>query len=98
MLCESSVSMTRMFMLSYLGTTGCPRESLCLLQLICVFNEEDLQLANRNSGSGVDVLSGIVERIGNLPDFEVMAYVVGFEAEFGYVGVRPCNGGLTRTY
>lgn len=73
-------------------------ETLCLLLPTSVFNEEDLQAADGNISSGDDLLSGIVEYNKESISYEVMAYVVGFEAEFGYVGVRPCNGGLTRIY
>ena len=57
-----------------------------------------MQVADGNKNSGNDLLSDIVEYSGDLVAYSVLAYVVGFESEFGYVGVRPCNGGLTRIY
>lgn len=71
---------------------------LCGRILICVFNDEDVSEAEQNLRKGEDALNGVVRYNEDLVSYDLFAYVVGFECEFGYIGVRPCNGGLTRVY
>lgn len=62
------------------------------------FNDEDLKTAEANISSGRDLLDGILTYDEGVVAYTAFAYVVGFEAEYGYVGVRPSNGGLVRIY
>ena len=57
-----------------------------MLTPTCVFNDEDEDCDDPLPFAAHSVT------------YTAMAYVTGFENEFGYVGVRPCNGGLTRVY
>ena len=86
------------FTLLSLGVIGWDQEILWRPRPTSAFNDEDLQVAEQNVAEGRDPLSGIVESLGDTALYDVMAYVVAFANEFGCVGVRPCNGGLTRAY
>lgn len=44
------------------------------------------------------MLDGILVYDKRLVAYTAFAYVVGFESEYGYVGIRPSNGGLVRMY
>ena len=65
---------------------------------ICMFNDDDVEVADHNLESGADMLNSIVDYTKDLSAHMVIAYITGLENEFGYVGVRGCNGGLTRVY
>ena len=65
---------------------------------ICVFNDDDVEIANHNLETGEDLLNDIVDYTKGLSAHLVFAYITGLENEFGYIGVRGCNGGLTRVY
>lgn len=62
------------------------------------FNDDDLKTAEANILGGRDLLDGILVYDEGLVAYTTFAYVVGFESEYGYVGIRPSNGGLVRMY
>ena len=61
---------------------------------ICVFNDEDLHIAEKNLEHGRDICDGLLHELMDDYGFSLLAYA---DCEFGYVGVKGRNGGLTRT-